>query len=325
VQYLNWQKGNEVEMDQKEQCYIKRMILGDKKRLSITAKNYNNLKIMREVLISGLAVERTYDLLIANYIELEEELASLSIQNSVLLPEGYDWFYTSEMKLNRRLINLLSVARSYLDHNSHNLKEASLAGAVDFKSVKAVKSKCYDQYFEYRFMEELRNHTQHYGLPLHFISFGSSIVGEDQNAKMFEYSVEYAATVDYLEKNIKFKKSVLKECPKKIDLKKTTRVYMECLGQIQEKMRSELSPILANARKCIDNVRESFRQILEPSDNNNLLGLEAIILSENGKSKDSFSLNTDWDDIRIKLEERNRDLKGIGSSYITSMTKPSKI
>lgn len=69
-------------------------------------------------------------------------------------------------EFNRHLLNYLSLFRTFIDHSETFLKRRHKPDLTKFNEFKVVASKIYDDHFSYRFFCELRNYSQHCGLPL---------------------------------------------------------------------------------------------------------------------------------------------------------------
>jgi hypothetical protein len=79
-----------------------------------------------------------------------------------------------DLDLNRRLMNLLSAARTFLDHTETDLKRRFGADSERYTRFETLTHKLYDSFFSYRFLYEFRNFVQHCGLPLDSISHTST-------------------------------------------------------------------------------------------------------------------------------------------------------
>ncbi len=82
-------------------------------------------------------------------------------------------------------------------------------------------------------MEALRNHVQHYGLPVHWVSTGSRWTSPEADGLM-EFSVDLLAVRTRLAEDGTFKKEVLAELSERIDLKAAVRRYLESIGTVHE-------------------------------------------------------------------------------------------
>lgn len=68
---------------------------------------------------------------------------------------------------NRHMMNYLAMARLFIDKVEENIKENFSTKSEEYSGFKQLTAKKYDNKFSYRFLWDLRNYTQHYGLPIH--------------------------------------------------------------------------------------------------------------------------------------------------------------
>jgi len=68
--------------------------------------------------------------------------------------------------LNRRLSNLLSSIRLFLDHSEFAFKRKYGKKSEEVEAFKKYASEKYDSSFSYRFVYKLRNYVQHCGIPI---------------------------------------------------------------------------------------------------------------------------------------------------------------
>lgn len=314
------QKGLPV-FDQNQETAIisRREIWGYRGTLPLSEVEFQKLAAARMILAEGLTLEHNYDLLIANYIELEQEQLMLAVQSAIRQDWNYGKIEQALLQLNQRLFNLLASARFYCDSYESHLQKMKSAGSahINIESIKSLLAQCYEQNAEYRFMEALRNHSQHHGLPVHLVSYKWRRVEGDEPEIQLEYAVDFISESQTLGTNPKFKKNVLEEINDKVDLKLTSRKYMECIGSIQAKIRSETAAFLADAREYIRQIIELCRK--QPDFD--LVGLAAYTVFENGTRKREFPVLLEWDDVRIALEKKNGSLKRVASLHITSKSQ----
>jgi len=156
------------------------------------------------------------------------------------------------LRLDRRLVNLLTACRLYLDQTDHVISSVFGSESKERERIKLFKSKQYDMHWGYRLMEALRNHAQHAGLIVHVIAHHYEH-SRDQNGHVTatEFTVIPHTTVQTLAQNPEFKKSVLEELKKKgkdIDLRRPIRQYVACLMSIHSEIRDLLKARTAEAR-----------------------------------------------------------------------------
>lgn len=291
---------------------IRKAVLGAVPEIEITASEFVDLKAARNILSDAFATQEKYEIVVTNFLDLEKQLLNIAVTNKIRHTPSYSEFFETRSILNIRLVNLLTATRLYLDqlpqHVAHCLPNRPDA-QID------VKRRCseeYDQHFEFRFMEALRNHVQHRGIPIHFIRHGSQWATLDENKQM-EFYVQIAAQLDWLEDDEKFKKSVLAEIKEDVDLLAATRKYVESLSAIHQYVRDIISDSVTAARAKIEAVHARYSQLYS----DNLVGISAVELGEEGV-RSSIPLLLDWDDVRIQLQQRNWQLVNLAKRYVTS-------
>jgi hypothetical protein len=292
---------------------LRKAVLGKVPEIEITEENYLALRDAREVLANALAIEEKYEILICNYMEFEKQILNDTAYCMVRDNTGYSDFFDVRLAMNVRLVNFLTSARLYIDQLNRHVRGC----APDLKGeiVKAVFSKEYDGNPEYRFMEALRNHVQHRGLPIHWMSQGGSWTEIGENG-FLEYSMELASQRSFLEEDGEFKQSVLQELDDKIDLKMYTRCYVESISNIHDAAREMIAEPVSTARELLQDAHNKYKA----NYNESLVGLSVYTLSGD-ETMGSFPVLLDWDDIRIKLQKRNRKAINLKKRYVTGKSK----
>lgn len=290
-------------------------VLAHTPEIEITVEKYSEYEKARKILLNALAIEEKYEILIANYLDFERQLLDITTEYMVREHRDYPDFFEVRLGLNIRQVNLLTAARLYVDQLNQNVR-ACVPNVADAKeAVKEFFSKEYDRNFEYRFMEALRNYVQHRGIPVHWTQLAGRWTSP-QDDGFLEYSMELASQRSYLEEDGEFNKKVLAELDDKIDLKAATRCYVESISNVHESARDMISESVTSARELIESAHRQYATLYSGS----LIGLSACIWSNN-KQMASIPLLLDWDDIRIKLQKRNRKLTNLRKRYVIGSIK----
>lgn len=154
-------------------------------------------------------------------------------------------------------MNLLTAARLYVDQVSQHVQ--GITGKAEKSSeVKKLFSREYDNSLEYRFMDALRNHVQHRGLPVHITQFNCSAMDTDQKRKL-RFSIKILLEKLKLSQDKTFKQTVLKKLPEIINLKMYSRGYIESLSKIHVEVRNLVGSKLEVARKKLKNAISSYK------------------------------------------------------------------
>lgn len=290
---------------------------GNNPELVIDESKFEQLKQAKECLSEILSFEEKYELLLSNYMELEKECLLISAQKMVYEDNEYMNFFDIKLLFNQRVVNLLTTSRLYIDQLSQHIKACNLN--IDIKSFFSYE---YDNNFEYRFMEALRNYVQHRGLAVHFTSIGSNWTSLDDDGEM-QFKTRVYTKKDEVEKDSAFKKSVAKEMPDKVDIIYASRSYIESISKVHCNIRKILSDVAISSRQIVEEIIHEY----EKTSNGKSIGLGIVCLKNNGKYDeilDKFYITLEWDNIRIKLERKNQSLVNLRKRFVSSSIKQDK-
>ncbi len=297
---------------------ITRAVLGRSTTVDISQYMYKKIKSAIEQLREAYYLEQKFDLLVEDYYEFELDLLSSATRSMIFQNKDYDWFFKESSLHNRRMINLLSAGKLFLDHSLHHLSSIYGNDSKELEEIKKHRSEQYDNHLGYRVVEALRNYVQHRGFPIQSIKFNSKEASSAPKRKI-KFSITPYIVTSSLEQDPKFKKSVIKDLKKtgdKVDLKQLVREYIDCLARIQRKVRDILKDDIQKSEKTFFKAMDLFKKNApndEPSigvvivgiDSNNLWGIEPIHLLEENI------------DHREKLESKNFLLDNISTRFVT--------
>jgi hypothetical protein len=135
---------------------------------------------------------------------------------------------------------------------------------------------------------------------------------------LLEYSMDFGVQKLYLEENDGLKKKIINEIPSKINLKSTTRSYVESFSETHNAARDLINESVHNARQKLEEAYSQFRRVhMEYS------GSLIACIDDNEEIIEMLPLTLCWDDIRIKLQKRNRMLVNLKNSYLTGKIEKS--
>ena len=296
---------------------IKIHAIGKFPEIEINENKYKSICSAKEALLNGLEMEEKYEIFISNYLELEEKILVIGAQSMARNPYDYEDFFDVRMEFNIRMVNLLTAARLYKDQ-LHRHVRAIIPEASNIKlQIENLFSKEYDQTPEFRFMEELRNYVQHKGIPVHWTQH-SAYSDDSGDKRLLIYSTELASQKNYLKEDKKFKKKVLAEIPDQIDLKISTRAYVESMSRVHCAARELVKEKLEKSREIIEFTRNEYKKIYQEK----IVGL-SVICKDGDSLVDDKPLILDWDDIRLKLTRRNTALVNLRNRFVTGKSKIS--
>lgn len=297
---------------------LRKAVQSDDLELPIDQDAYASYEESRNILFNCLALEESYQVLILAYFDLERQMFDATASNMV-----YEIDYSSSdvldirLALNLRLISLLTAITLYRDRFPHYIKEC-LPHCINAENLaKSLRSKEYDEKLDYQFMELFRNHAQHFDLPIHWMSSGMrwTELGKDG---LLEYSTDFGVSKSYLMENKKFNRKVLDKYPDEIDLKSTTRNYVESFSKMHGAARELIKESVQNARQNIEDAYRQYRKVYG-EDSGSLI---AYMLNERSVVK-TVPLMLYLDDIRIKLQKKNQPLVNLDKRYVTGKKKTS--
>lgn len=276
--------------------------------MEITEEEYTQLHISKVTLDAAFSLEENYDLLIGNYLELEQSSLSLASSSLVRVHREYHEVFEFTAEMNRRAVNFLTTAKLFSDQLKHRFKHC---GGDESELLKRFSLE-YDKAFEYRFMEALRNHVQHSGSAVHSLTIGSEWKPAHKTGNRF-HSLGVYTFKRFLEIDKSFKKSILSECPEEIDFLASTRIYLSALSEIHGYARESIKYTIDKAQKTFENAIQRY----ESSTGASALALAAYT-ANSSNNKNPVSILLDWEKVRQKQMMRNRILKNLGLSVVSS-------
>src|SRR6266849_1778491 len=121
--------------------------------VDISAQEFELVKTAKHNLFVLLGVEEKFNLVIGNYLEYEQELLNLALVHMASHNPTWSSFHDAKALINRRLANLLTVSRLYIDQVKHDISSIYGKNASTTIQVRQAFSEQYDRLFGYRVME----------------------------------------------------------------------------------------------------------------------------------------------------------------------------
>ncbi|GAB3668131.1 hypothetical protein GCM10028791_43600 [Echinicola sediminis] len=284
-------------------------------QLELNQERFELLNKSRLILTKALSIEEKYDIIISNYLAVEKEVLNRTVERAILSKEVYKNSHELSLSMNRLFINLLSAIKMYRDQIYSPVKTILADNPNTQKDLEKLFSDQYDNYFEFRFIDALRNHAQHGGKAVHKVTFRSKSINSVKDVKL-QWSITVWSLKSELEKNSGFKKSVLRELGNEANLILYCRKYLECLSACHSKIRDLISDIVENSRDEIISVFQDFQNSFGPY-------LDGIYMHpedcEQKVTHNKIPLLLDWDNERIELFKKNRPLNNLHSFYFSSI------
>ncbi|MBK6801643.1 hypothetical protein [Novosphingobium sp.] len=293
--------------------------IGRHHRVEIEQARFEKIQSAWANLCNVLDLEESWDAVIQNYLDLEKGMLDAAARHMILSIFDYHNFQDIRLQFAVKLANLLSSCRAYLDHTPRNLNSLEPRRG-ETGAFRLATNREYDQRFGYRFMEALRNYSQHGGLPLHGASYGTRRrEGEDEG--MLQFSVATHVLVDKLRGNKSFKQSVLENVTEeKLPAEPLVRAYIEGVSCVHMELRNLLHERVARWMKVI---RDAIATFSEGSPDGNILGLCAMQLGEKNQWIQSVPLVEDMLQRLEILQKRNRSLEWLTRSFVSNAPRPA--
>jgi hypothetical protein len=270
-------------------------------------------------LIAAIELEETYLALVEDFIEFETSVFNASIKHTVRLADLDDHFHDLRRTFNRRIMHVLSVARSYIHSVDRAVSHITSDSERLITSLGASRSQQYDALLGYRVMEALRNSAQHHGLPLHGLTVGGRWLhpGESLGERMHIYTVPTFTTHEF-EGDSNFNKRVLRELEElgsKHDVRLYLREYIMGLSYVHQDFHSLTVTDLESAELTIVDAIESwtarYSQLREP---------QVLCLSTTDNGTDDVYLMRESVNRRRQLERDSPALVNLHLAVVSGST-----
>jgi hypothetical protein len=283
-------------------------------RDEITAEELAEIRLSKDTCLVAIELEEKLNLLLDNYYELEVELLKLAEAYRIWPDREHADAMQERLNLDRRIVNLLTSCRLYIDQSKHVASRLFGDESTEFREHVARTHKAYDSQFGYRFMEALRNYVQHRGLLVHSINYGTSRVTH-KDGDYFQHTVAPILDLSNLKQDPKFKQSVLEEGlerGKTIDLRGPTREYVSAIWSLHLILRDTINATFSERMQAYRTTAEKYG----PSS-----FARAVTLDKNGSHVDETELPTHIGAYYDALKRKNRILANLPGSYTSSYHK----
>ncbi|MFK0090188.1 hypothetical protein ACIQUS_23195 [Pseudomonas sp. NPDC090755] len=292
--------------------------------IEISKDEFENIKRCRATLSAALAVEEKYELITCNYVEYEQDLLNCALAHQVRFSDDYIDMFDEITRFNRRITNILTSTRMYMDHMPRHLKQCLPAeDKVDLESfLKGLTSGEYDANFEYAFLEALRNHLQHAGLCVSQVTLDNKNYPAEDGGRLWENRTLVFTDKKLLSGNPDFKKYVLNNMPEKVELTTAIRVYIGCISRIHDKIRDKIQVSVEAARASLE---ETLKNYNDHRESPTKMVHANRYLSAAQPPEEVVLIFFEWDNIRIKLRDKNINKSNLSRHYVSNRTNTINI
>lgn len=98
---------------------ITKRLIGHQNFLEISRENFDEAKMAHDCLGEALRIEEKFNIILENYREFESELLSLCLNFAIFSDRTWSSFQNEIHIVNRRVLNLLTTSRLYVDQIPH--------------------------------------------------------------------------------------------------------------------------------------------------------------------------------------------------------------
>jgi hypothetical protein len=207
--------------------------------IEITAEAFQGLKLAHSNVATALAVEEKFEILIENYSEYEQTLLNLTLRKMIRQDYEMALFADDRQVLNRRIANVLTSARLYINQTQHDFATAYGAKSPQLGCLRAAFSREYDQSLGYRVMEAIRNYVQHRALPVGTLTYQNGW-HEENGEQCLRRGIDVELDVDGVRNDDDFRPDVLRQIEQNTrarDLTLMIRQFIEGLSRVHTTRR----------------------------------------------------------------------------------------
>jgi hypothetical protein len=233
-------------------------LVGSEEVIKIDEQEYIDIKTAIANLLELFYIEEDFDLILENYIEYEIELLSIASRTMIFPNDDYYSISRDRKTISRRIMNLLSTCRAYLDQSAHHLNNIYGKNSEESKVLEEETHIQYKTKLGYEVMEQIRNHTQYKGFPFQSLFFsGKWIDSDDPSKSRLRFMVIPKIYYSTMVKDEAFKAGTLiKIIPSfdldGLDIRPLIRDYIEGIGKVQDKLREVVKTDLDEWERIIE-------------------------------------------------------------------------
>lgn len=234
--------------------YLTIPAIGSFPRIEIFQNDCDIIKKSKMVLAKILTIEENYDFVVKNYIELQKELFKIAIEDSLYAISGINDIYNESQETNVKVLNFLTAANLYLNQVNKNIAEIDFSYKAKVKEIKDSKKLV----FSFKLLESIRDHMQHYGIPLFSVS-SWKVENINHNRKVI-YCTEVNLNKTLFLSDSKVRKDMpeLKDMNENIPINNNINEYFEIVISIHEGVREIYEEDLKNAKTIIDKYIDDY-------------------------------------------------------------------
>lgn len=271
--------GGAATMNQSDSNFaIWRNVLAGSNTISINEDEYNEIAHSAHILFEMTKFEEKFYIVCEDYRQFEKLIFDINI-DQMLYMSGERFNITLRgTEMSRFILSFLSSTKLYLDSIVRHSKNI-LGNDGNCNEIKMISADLYDNSFEYRVVEFIRNHTKHYDLSVKSASYGLSW---DEGKLQCSFKSDFMFDIFQLGGDSSGKKATEKEIIEnggKVSLKKSIRSYFGSMCNMHTLLREKFAAKKFNSFSTIDRFQKMW---IEKNQNDcSLTGVVAGYLRNN--------------------------------------------
>jgi hypothetical protein len=283
--------------------------------VEISDEEFRGVKLAKQRIVGSLGIEDKFDLVLANYADFERELLGLALHQMIYSDLSWSSMRLDIQTLNRRILNLLSAGRLYIDQVMHDAGILADEDKSLVERLKTTSSEQYDAKLGYRVMEALRNYTQHRDLPVHQFSYPSAWLPPGEWKNLVYRAVPRIAVRDLREDN-RVKQSVIAELEAigpHVPLTPLIREYVEGLSVIHGEFRECTQDEIPGWEATFNWVWERAEDAFAAGRN----GVQIVAVNDRGEYTDAEQIFEDLITHRNDLAKKSQVLTNLTLRFVS--------
>ena len=303
---------------------IKPLTVSVSKSQKIDEDEYQKITAARKRVFDILFFEEKFAYVIDNYYELEIEALKKTVP--IFGSQQYASTIVDDTHIfNRRIMNLLTTCRSYLDQASSDLKDIFVEESNLGKKFTEKSQQLRQESFIYYFFWEFRNYVQHHSVPLTgnrktINKIDQEIISTGIKRTVCEHTREFTINIKELQADPKFFKNAkpsfkekLQNYPDKLNIRPLIREYISVFAEINEEFRKQANIPFQQSASLLKQKIEHYCQ-----DNSSQSCFEILKKDESGNLVERFDIFLRPIERREKIIQRYSNLTAISHQYVTS-------
>ena len=295
------------------------LALGQRQKIGLSEQEFGLIRRSKQNLELLFKLVEDYRVVVESYRAVEVAKHESALSHLLCSNAGYDDASDTRVMLSSRIAGYLACSRYFIDSTDKVLPK--LVSETQAEQFKAFRSAIYDSTKEYRFIEALRNYSQHREIPIDNIKFFSGREkAQDSETVEIMHALSIGVSKAVLASDVKFKKTALEGMPESINLIYCIRSHMEGLWKTHDYLNKTLESVSDESRAVVKNAIDRF----EAETKEDSLGLYALAQESDTDIREKVPMLLDWDDARRQALKKMQALKNLSRCYITGKTQPLK-